>query len=299
VPYYLLLPLAAAIIYSLGSIVIKRALAEGVTMDQSFHLTNICLGVSFLPLLLWETHPVDWSQVGKPIAMGVAFFVGNWLTFLAIRRGDVSLVTPVLGTKVVFVAIGMTLLTGAAPTPPLWFAAVLAMVGIVLMSLTDLRGGQKVGFTVAVTLASAVFFGLNDVIVAMWAEDFGIYAFLSIGSMTVSLLSAIWWGVQGRPSLWLSGTRRRWAAAGAVLISLQAVAMGIALGAFHDPTGVNVVYASRGIWIILMVIVFGAALGNSEHREAGRGFLWRVVGTLVLTAAIVIAVVERSKHPLS
>lgn len=285
-------------IYSLGSIVIKRSLAEGVSMDQSFHLTNVCLGICFLPLLLLETQPFDWHQIGKPIAMGAAFFVGNWLTFLAICRGDVSLVTPVLGTKVVFVAIGVTLLTGAAPTPPLWFAAVLAMSGIFLMSLTDLRGGQKVGFTIAVTLVSAVFFGLNDVIVAIWAEEFGVFSFLVTGAMTVSILTLIWWGFQGRPSLRLGGAKRGWMVAGAVLISMQAVAMGISLGAFHDPTGVNVVYASRGIWIILMVVIFGGILGNREHRSAGRGFLWRVCGTLVLTAAIIIAVVERAKHPL-
>lgn len=297
-PYYLLLPLAAAIIYSLGSIVLKRSLAEGVSLDQSFHLTNICLGICFLPLLLLETQPVEWRHIGKPIAMGAAFFVGNWLTFLAICRGDVSLVTPVLGTKVVFVAIGVTLLTGAAPTPPLWLAAVLAMAGIFLMSLTDIRGGQKVGFTIAVTLVSAVFFGLNDVIVAIWAEEFGVYSFLAIGSMTVTILTLTWWVCQGRPSLRLNGAKRNWMVAGAILISIQAVAIGIALGAFRDPTGVNVVYASRGIWIILMLIIFGTALGNREHRAAGRGFIWRVCGTLVLTAAIIIAVIERAKHPL-
>jgi drug/metabolite transporter (DMT)-like permease len=267
-------------------------------VDQSFHLTNVCLGICFLPLLMLETQPLDWHQIGKPIAMGAAFFVGNWLTFLAICRGDVSLVTPVLGTKVVFVALGVTLLTGTAPTPPLWFAAVLAMAGIFLMSLTDLRGGRKVGFTIAVTLVSAVFFGLNDVIVALWAEDFGVYSFLVIGAMTVSVLTLIWWGFQGHPCLRLRGAKRGWMLAGAVLISLQAVAMGISLGAFHDPTGVNVVYASRGIWIILMVVIFGGILGNREHLSAGRGFLWRVCGTLILTSAIIIAVVERAKHPL-
>jgi len=110
VPYYLLLPLAAAVIYSLGSIVVKRALKDGVTMDQSFHLTNFVVGLVFLPLLFFEETVLKWLEVWRSLIMGSMFFAGNWLTFVAIKRGDVSLVTPIMGTKVVFVAVGVVLL---------------------------------------------------------------------------------------------------------------------------------------------------------------------------------------------
>ena len=295
VPFYLLLPLASAIIYALGSIVIKRALKEGVTMDQSFHLTNFAVGIMFLPLLLLEQSTIDWTQIWKPVVMGITFFVGTWLTFVGIRRGDVSMVTPIMGTKVVFVALGVVILTGDSPSLPLWIAAILTAAGILLMGVADMKEGQHLVFTILITLASAAMFGLCDVLVATWSPEFGAPTFLAIGSLGVSLFSFVMWLLQKRPSLQLPRTGRSWAWWGAFLVGLQAIGMGVGLSFFDDATGINVVYASRGLWVIVLVVLFGAFLGNSEHHDKGRDFLWRVAGTVILTIAIVIAVVDRAQ----
>lgn len=294
-PVYLLIPLVSAIIYALGSILVKRALKEGVSMDQTFHITNFMVGIVFLPFLFLETSEIDWSLVWKPIVMGTMFFVGNWLTFVGIKRGDVSLVTPIMGTKVVFVAIGTVVLTGAMPSGPLWFAAILTAIGIFIMGIADMQGHHKIAFTVVIALASACMFGVCDVIVAWWSIGFGAPTFLAVGSITVAVFSAVLWLFQKRPNLRLTGSQKRWTWWAALLIGLQAVGMGVALSYFDDATGVNVVYASRGLWTIVLVVVFGAALGNSEVHDTGKAFLWRVVGTVVLTAAIFIAVIHRSQ----
>lgn len=297
-PYYLLLPLLAAIIYSLGSIVIKRALVEGVTMDQSFHITNLMLGVVFFPLLLLERTDVVWVDAWKPVMMGTLFFVGNWLAFFALRRGDVSLVTPLMGTKVVFVALGVVLLTGKVPSVPLWIAAILTAVGIFVMGMADLKHGRHLYFTVGVTLVSTALFGLSDVLVNWWAADFGALTFLSIASLCVAGFSLVTWLIQKRPSLALKPTQKGWAWWGGGLIALQAVGVGVSLSFFDDATGINVVYASRGLWVIVLLLAFGTALGNREHKDSGKAFAWRIIGTLVLTVAIIIAVIDRSNHPI-
>lgn len=293
-PFYLLLPLFAAILYALGSIAIKRALGEGVRAGQTFFLSNVILGLVFLPLLGVGFGAIDWSQVGKPIAMGTTFFVGNWLTFAAIRRGDVSLVTPLMGTKVVFVALGVALFTGSLPSPALMLAAVLTTLGIFVMGMADIRGGSHLLLTIATALASAACFGLNDVLVNHWAADFGELPFLALGSATVAIWSLLAWLCQGRPPFFPKGPGAIWAWAGTSIVAVQALVLGIALAYFNDATGVNVVYASRGLWVIALVVVFGRFFGNSEHRDRGRGFLWRVAGTLLLTVAIVIAVAARA-----
>lgn len=294
-PIYLLLPLASAIVYALGSIVIKRALKEGATMDQSFHLTNFAVGLMFLPLLLFEKGEIDWAQAWMPVAMGAAFFTGTWLTFQGIRRGDVSLVTPIMGTKVVFVAIGVVLLTGQSPSPALWAAAILTAGGIFLMGVNDLKQGHHLVFTIAITLASAGMFGLCDVLVSWWSPGFGAPTFLATGSFSVAGFSFLMWLCQKCPTLHLPMGTRSWAWAGGFLIGLQAIGMGVGLSFFDDATGINVVYASRGLWVIVLVVVFGAWLGNSEHLDTGRGFLWRIAGTVILTVAIVIAVIDRAQ----
>lgn len=297
-PYYLLLPLVAAIIYSLGSIVIKRALKEGVTMDQSFHITNLVLGLMFLPLLLLERSTVDWAQVWKPVLMGVAFFVGNWLSFQGIKRGDISLVTPLMGTKVVFVALGVVILTGKVPSVPLWIAAFFTAVGIFVMGIPNFKQGRHLYFTVGVTLASAAVFGVSDVLVSWWAADFGALTFLSVSSMSVVFFTTVLWLIQKRPSMKLKRGQKSWAWWAGILVGIQAIGMGIALSFFDDATGINVVYASRGLWAIVLVVFLGTALGNREHKDSGKAFWWRIIGTVILTVAIVIAVVDRSNHPI-
>lgn len=293
-PLYLLLPLFAAVVYALGSIVIKRALKEGVTMDQSFHLTNLVLGLMFLPMLFLEKGTIDWTQIAKPLLIGAAFFFGHWLTFIALRRGDVSFVTPLMGTKVVFVALGVVFLTGRVPSVPLFVAAVLTTLGIFVMGRADLKGGSHLALTVVLTLSSALLFGLFDVLVAWWAADFGAFGLLGLGMGSVPLFTLVLWLFQGRPALKPTKSGARWTWWGAILIGVQAITMGMALSFFDDATGVNVVYASRGLWVIVLLLVFGRILGNSERHDTGRGFLWRVLGTLILTIAIIIAVADRA-----
>ncbi|MEM1440702.1 MAG: DMT family transporter [Verrucomicrobiota bacterium] len=295
-PVYLLLPLAAAIIYALGSILIKRALAEGVTMDQSFHLTNFAVGILFIPLFFFEEKSIEFSALWKPIVMGGTFFVGTWLTFIGIKRGDVSLVTPLMGTKVVFVALGVVLLTGKVPSFALWVAAFLTAAGILVMGIADMKKGHHVIFTILITLMSAAVFGLCDVLVSWWSPQFGAPTFLATGSLVVGLLSAILWLCQGRPNLHLPKASGKWAWSGAISVGVQAICMGVALSFFNDATGINVVYASRGLWVIALVVFLGSAFGNREHHETGRAFFWRVGGTVMLTVAIVIAVVDRAKE---
>lgn len=293
-PIYLLLPLAAALIYALGSIIIKRALKEGATMDQSFHLTNLVLGGMFLPLLFFGRGAIDWSLMWKPLLIGAAFFFGHWLTFFAIRRGDVSLVTPLMGTKVIFVAIGVVLLTGERLSGPLWIAAILTTVGIFVMGMADLRGGSHLVFTIFVTISSALVFGVFDVLVSWWAADFGALTFLALGMGSVSVYTLIMWLFQGRPALLPRRKAANWTWWAAAMIALQAITIGVALSFFKDATGINVVYASRGLWVIILLVVFGGMLGNSERHEIGRGFLWRIGGTVILTVAIIIAVADRA-----
>ncbi len=295
-PWYLLLPLCAAAIYALSSVLIKRGLAEGVGMNQSFHWTNFAVAAVFAPLLLLETAVVRWDLILHPLLVTVAFFLGTWLTFLSIRLGDVSLVTPLMGTKVVFVAIGVVVIAGVMPPTALWIAAALTALGIFLMGAGDF-GKKAAGHAsaVATALLSAAIFGVCDVLVGMWSSGFGAMTFLALSSIGVGVISGLVWLAQGRPSLRLSVQGRRFALYGALLVGVQAVMMGLALSYFNDATGINVAYASRGLWAIVLIGAVGPRFGNHERHGSGKSFAWRVAGTLLLTAAIVLAVVARAR----
>lgn len=296
-PIYLLLPLLAAAMYALASMLIKRAIQEGANAVQVFYLSNFIVSLVFLPLLFFESRPADLlTNLWQPVLVGLAFFLGNLTTFLAIRKGDVSVVTPLMGTKVIFVAVFAVLLINEPPTPSLLLAAGLTTAGIFLMGYSDFRraAGSTALWSIMITLHSSSLFAIHDVLVSMWAGAFGPLYFMVISVGELSVLSVVMWACQGRPRLQMPKSAARYALTGSLLIGLQAILMGISLVFFNDATGVNIVYASRGLWAIAFVVFLGQWLGNQERKTSGNAFYWRIIGTILVTIAVVLAVIDRS-----
>jgi hypothetical protein len=132
-----------------------------------------------------------------------------------------------------------------------------------------------------------------DVMVRMWAEGFGAMTFLAISSMGVGALSLGMWLIQKCPSLKTPAGSGKFVIPGAAMVGVQAVLMGLALSFFDDATGINVAYSSRGLWAVVLVAWIGPMLGNHERHTSGKAFGWRIVGTVLLTVAIVLAVIAR------
>jgi drug/metabolite transporter (DMT)-like permease len=178
-PFYLLLPLACALVYTVGSLLFKRAYLEGAGPIESFHWANILAMPFFLPLFFvnpGNLPPADWW---RPILTSALIYAGAWCTFAAIAKGDVSLVTPVLGTKVVFVAFTAVALAGTSLSPTLWLAAFLTTAGIVLVGIGDAKPGRARADALILGLLSSLFFGVSDVLIGMWAPKFGGTTFLA------------------------------------------------------------------------------------------------------------------------
>ncbi|MDF1751340.1 MAG: EamA family transporter [Verrucomicrobiales bacterium] len=293
--WYLILPLSAAIIYATASVLLKRALKEGATMDQTFHFTNLCVTLVFLPLIFFEKEVIDWRMIWQPAIVSGLFFIGNLTTFMAIRKGDVSVVTPLMGTKVVFVGIAVVFLTKTMPSQLIWIAAFLTSVGIFLMGFSEFRkkAGESGLIAIAIVLVSAIFFALQDVFLSYWAGGFGAMTFMVVSMAGLSAFSLIMWVVQGRPTLRMPPSSLKFGLSGGILIGLQALLMGVSLSFFNDATRINVVYASRGLWALAVVAFLGSYLGNDERKNSGKAFRWRIVGSILVTIAVVMAVLDR------
>jgi uncharacterized membrane protein len=294
-PVYLLLPLIAAVIYAVASLFLKKALSEGAHPGWCFHITNIAGTLCFLPMNWFQKTPVDWSLWYHPATTGLMFFVGGVFTFAAMSRGHVSLVTPVLGSKVIFAALGVMLFIGSGMNWMLWTAAALTTLGIFLMGFTDIQPSarQRLLGPVMLSLISAALYAFSDVFIQKWAAGFGRQAFLVCQSVVCGGLSLIASTVSRKlPKLQWNRTTK-WMLAGAVLAGLQSLLMGSALGFFNDPVGVNVVYATRGLWSLMIVAWMGPLIGNHERKQSGSGYTLRIIAAVLLLIAVVFAVLAR------
>jgi len=294
VPWYLLVPFVSAALYALGTIFLKRGMKDGASALYSFHVSNLIVGLCFLPLILLEKQTIAWSQIHYPLLTGAAFFIGAWFTFIAIHRGDVSLVTPLMGSKVIFVALFALILAAQPPSSSLIFASVLSAIGIAIMGAKDFAHSSHATFTISFALISSAVFALCDILIRKWAPDFGPLAFLTIsttGLALVSLVSLISMARKTHHSPPKPGSTK-WIIWSSLMIGIQAIGMGYIVSTNDDTTGINVVYGSRGLWAIILIALVGPLLGNHERRLAKNVFLYRLIGTLLLTSAIVIVVLS-------
>lgn len=288
---YLLLPLLAAIAFAFGSMVFKRAFLEGAGVVHLAVVNNVILGVLFLPLLAFESQPIPRRDWLLPVLTAVTFALGHLLNVVSLREGDVSLATPLLGAKVIFVALIGWLVFDARLTTGQWLAAALATAGVVTMGFTDVRGGNRAGLTTTTALGCALAFALTDTMIQAWGPRFGALGYLALVFAGVGMLSLALLPYFGRTSLRAPAAAWKWILLGTALSGVQAIIITGTIAIWQDAAGVNVVYATRGLWSIALVWSIGHWMKNAERQTTGgRRMGQRLAGAVLIVAAVVLTV---------
>lgn len=294
-PWYLVIPFFCAGLYAAGSLCFKQAYARGLGTMQAFTWQNLVGMLFFAPLFLTVKDGPSPAEYWKPLVTGTLIFCATCTTFVAIRAGDVSLVTPLMGTKVVFTAFIAAGLARQDLPWTLWAAALLTSAGIFVLGWHDLRRSSANFKVVGWCLLSAVLFAGADVLIGHWAGPFGSGAFLALvfcGIGMVSLVLARW---QAHGAFQIPVEARRWVCWGAGIFNLNTLAMGLCMAAFNDPTGVNVVYGTRGLWSIALIWFVGSQWFGNRERETSAGTVGlRLAGALLILLAITVAVGSRT-----
>jgi len=278
------------VIYAAAALCLKIALGRGVTSWSVLFFSNVVMGILFVPMLL--AGPSGWNPVFAVWALASAalFFCGQVGTFRSLQSGDVSIATPALAAKVVFVALLSLLLPGSRPDPDLWLAVVLTVGGMFLLH----RGPKQVAARPLVTLAWALFaafsFAAADIIVQVGAPKAGFTLFMPVMFGTVALLSLplLWPHVLRRTTRTIQPGARTWLAVGVVLLGLQAMGMASAIGLFGDATGANVVYGSRGLWSLLLLALVARRLRIKDSVFDRGTLVARAVGCVLILAAVIL-----------
>lgn len=289
----LFVPLASAFGYPIAAMMLKRATENGGGPWRITFITNWVLAACFSVLWLFPAdHPASLLNHFHAFIAALLFFIGQVFTFLAISRGDVSVATPVLGSKVIFVALFSVLLGTAVITPAMWFAVLLTAVATALLG-----GGGKVhrealmrSLLYGFSAASA--FGLTDVLQQSWVRQWGFPPFAAMMFLYVALLSFTLVPFFRGSLRTLPAASWRWTLGGGTVLALQAggVAWGIV---YIGATTTNVLYNSRGVWSVVLVWTIGHWFGNTERSQGGAVMIRRLCGSALLLAAIALI----TRHP--
>jgi drug/metabolite transporter (DMT)-like permease len=290
-PLHLLGPLASSLGYVIAMLLVKRSADYGVGIWRTTFISNLIIGLCFAPLWLLGGPEVDWSLVWQPLLPGALFFVGQIFTFLAQTKGDVSIATPVMGIKVLMVALASTLLLSGGIPLKWWIAAALSTLGVVLLS----QGGgaqkhQRIGLTITFAAAASGSFALADVLIQKWSPHWGPGRFppLMFGSVAVAAFGLI--PFFREPLSAIPRAAWKWLVPGAVIMAVQAAVLVLTISIWGDATSANIIYSSRGLWSVIAVWLVGHWFNNQEQHLGSTVLRWRLSGAAAMLAAIVLVV---------
>lgn len=302
----ILLPLASGAGYVAAVLLVKRGSAHGVGLWRTAFVSNLAMGLCFAPLWLLGGREPAWTLLWQPVVGAALFFAGQVFTFMALA-GDVSLATPVLGLKILFVAIASSLLVAEPVRPAWWIAAALGTAAIALLQFTP-RGTEPTPAlatpaaappttppeqhprrTIVCAALAAACFAITDVLVQRFTPAWGAGRFLPwmFGLVAVFSLGLI--PAFSAPLRTVPPAAWRWLAPGALLLALQAAGMAYSLGTHGRATAANILYSTRGLWSVLAVGLLGAWLGTAGERKLPRPvFRRRLLGAGLMLVAVVL-----------
>jgi drug/metabolite transporter (DMT)-like permease len=285
-----------AIVYTIGALCAKRALAGGATVWQVNFAANMAMSVLYLPFWLGADWAMVLTQGYKPVLAAAAFFTGQLFTFAALRKGDVSVATPLLGAKVIFVAFITSFLFGEAVGMKWWLAAAVCTCGIFLVTGSQRRTEgwtRHSGKTAVYSLTAAMAYALTDTLLQHWSVEVGVVSFVAVmfsfvGIFTCALyLPAVGW----RKLVVSPAVARRALILGALLLGAQNLVMALAIRFSGDATAVNIVYSSRCVLSVVLAWATARWLGSREASLPRPVLLLRLAGALLLAGAILMVLV--------
>jgi drug/metabolite transporter (DMT)-like permease len=217
-----------------------------------------------------------------------------------LNTGDVSVATPVLGVKILLVALLSTVLIGDPIGARLWTAAGLSSVAIALLNVDRGHPHSRVGRTIVLAALGAASYACFDVLIQKWSPAWGTGRILPIVMVCAAVYSVPLRYFSrsadlkvGRPST--SRAYTPWLVAGALPFAVQGLMFITSISIWRQVTSANVLYSSRGLWSVVGVWAIGHWFENREQHLGARVLLWRLVGAILMMAAIVMVLLDHGR----
>ncbi len=306
----------AAFLNSVHNVATKFLVADGKihALPAAFLLQGICGVIAVVGILGGHVAPV---AVAMPYVWAVVIIglLGFALMMGALVREDASVVVPMLGVKVIFLALLEPLLLDKAVTPGIWAAAVISVIGLAFISQTDrwnLRPYHLLRPGVLMMIAAAGVFSISDLLLKqalnLWqGSSWGVTSYvLSLqgilalcGLLVLSLLRSPMMGDFSlmrvsalgvlRPTQWAL-----WLSALSAFAYQYAFFTAFSLG--KQITQINILYNARNLLVILLMALLVLGHHSEVERVGWHAYLYRTIGAVLTLCAIVLALTSGHPH---
>jgi hypothetical protein len=148
--------------------------------------------------------------------------------------------------------------------------------------------------TIGLALLAAVSLSLFDAGLQLWGRRWGAAVFLPAMFVCTGLWSCALLPFADRPRKLIGTPILAPLLIGTLLMAVQAMSMSWSLSRFGDATRINIVYALRGLWAVALARLLSGTFGTAERQHSRSVMLLRLIGAVLLTASVVIALSDRS-----
>ncbi len=286
-PY--ILAFCAGAFYACSALLCKRGMELGAGTIRSLIISNWIMASFFIPYPLVQGSLPQEQDIMVGGMLGLLFLLSQATCFFALQKGDASMVTPIMGSKSIFVALFVMLfgLTGL-PSTETWIATFLAALAVGIIGWPE-KGGTFSPIAILLGLLTAAGFGLTDALVPHFAQKSNpahviFIMFCSVGLGSFALLPL----VRGR-FFYRNKKADKWMLLSCIPMGIQALLMSMAVGFYQVPAEANVFYACRGIWAIILAGWLGKTIGLQEGETSKPLLFRRLFGAVLLIAGIYFA----------
>lgn len=281
------LPFLAAALYCASIMLVKCASASGrLSGVSALVINNFIAGAAFAPLIFVSPLPGDLVLLWQPLLVGLLCSAGNVATFICAERGEISLMTPIMGMKMIFVIVFAGAFLDAPLPSSIVAAGVICCVAVFIMGFE--RGSlksRKIAFTVSLAVAACLCYAACDVLIQKFAPNFSKGAM--VGFMTVVMpFSVLPFAPRFLREAAASG--RRELSLGVAAGALMVLEMFLMILAISGPVGAslcNILYNTRGIMSIVFVYLLGRKFAPLKELS-GASAAQRAAGAAMILAAV-------------
>ncbi len=290
---YVFLALGSAVV-STGVFLLTKHILKNILKDVFIFLVYSTVITTLLFLSIWLFIPVAIPSKTSFIYIIIASlfaFTGSVLMNFAFLKGDVSAIAPLMGLKILFVALFSSLLISEDHHFLVYIGVVLSVLGIAFLSRNDSGSSRVQGIPVILMVGVTILFGLCDIFIKKALDNldswnFSIWFYLFLGFYSLCILCFI----RGRKKL-----------SRGVVCSLSSLGI-LHLVAnflfFHsiqsggNVTIPNIILSSRGIFVVICTFIL-SHLGYKvlELHRSGI-YLYRLIGALLITVSVGLVILK-------
>ena len=302
------LAMLAALFFSMQSVANKflvRPLGLGAlpaTMLTQALAGLVALSVIMVQGIAWLPALTDYM-----IASTLLATVAVTLMMFAYARDDASVVAPILGLKVLFVALLESAFFGTPFCTRIWAGALLSMLGIIFISQRDqwslhLRDLLRPG--VLLMAGTALAFSISDLLVAKaitlwhgnsWAVSLYLLVFIAVlSSAGLFALPTLRHGLRACNVDCALSTPGLRASAWPLTLSVIGIFLGQyfffrAISESGMVTIANIAINMRGLIVVLLMLFIVRGRSNTIEQAGWRAYLYRGIGAVLTALAMIMA----------